>query len=266
MLDPCQPSASATVVDADRRRVRHERRRCAVTFPRDRLPEVALVGRSNVGKSSLINALVRQPLARTSAAPGKTRLANFYRVQRGIGAAVLPGRPAGYGYARRRRRRRATEFDALDGRVFRRAPGDDRIARAAARGLRGTRASTSDLDAWEWLAAQPCAARRRGTKVDKLTRRNARVMLGNSNRCLRCRCRWSRRARRRTGRTVEDDRKPAKPNGGVATATARTTREADTAEGARQPPPQPRPQRRAGARAGAARRRPRPPRRSRCRR
>jgi GTP-binding protein EngB required for normal cell division len=52
-------------------------------FPRDRLPEVALVGRSNIGKSSLINALVRKPLARTSAAPGKTRLANFYRVQRG---------------------------------------------------------------------------------------------------------------------------------------------------------------------------------------
>ena len=52
-------------------------------FPRDRLPEVALVGRSNVGKSSLINALVRQPLARTSATPGKTRLANIYRVQRG---------------------------------------------------------------------------------------------------------------------------------------------------------------------------------------
>jgi GTP-binding protein len=52
-------------------------------FPRDRLAEVALVGRSNVGKSSLINALVGKSLARTSAAPGKTRLANFYRVQRG---------------------------------------------------------------------------------------------------------------------------------------------------------------------------------------
>ena len=57
-------------------------------FPRDRLPEVALVGRSNVGKSSLINALVRRKLARTSAAPGKTRLANFYRVQRGSAPAL----------------------------------------------------------------------------------------------------------------------------------------------------------------------------------
>ena len=57
-------------------------------FPGDRLPEIALVGRSNVGKSSLINALVRRPVARTSAAPGKTRLANFYRVQRGSGPAL----------------------------------------------------------------------------------------------------------------------------------------------------------------------------------
>ena len=55
----------------------------ASDFPRDGLPEVALVGRSNVGKSSLINALVRQRVARTSAAPGKTRLANIYRVARG---------------------------------------------------------------------------------------------------------------------------------------------------------------------------------------
>ena len=52
----------------------------AAGFPRETLPEVAMVGRSNVGKSSLINALVGRSLARTSAAPGKTRLANFYRV------------------------------------------------------------------------------------------------------------------------------------------------------------------------------------------
>ena len=69
-------------------------------FPRDRLPEVAMVGRSNVGKSSLINALVRQQLARTSATPGKTRLANIYRVRRGsMQACYLVDLP-GYGYAR----------------------------------------------------------------------------------------------------------------------------------------------------------------------
>ena len=43
-------------------------------------PHLAMVGRSNVGKSTLINALLRQRLARTSAAAGKTRLLNFYRV------------------------------------------------------------------------------------------------------------------------------------------------------------------------------------------
>ena len=53
----------------------------AADFPTTGLPEIAMVGRSNVGKSSLINALVKQKIARTSAAPGKTRLANYYLVQ-----------------------------------------------------------------------------------------------------------------------------------------------------------------------------------------
>ena len=73
-------------------------------IPGDGLPQVALAGRSNVGKSSLLNALTRRRLARTSAAPGKTRLTNIYRVElEGAG----PGRTAlylidlpGYGYAR----------------------------------------------------------------------------------------------------------------------------------------------------------------------
>ncbi|MBI2835330.1 MAG: 50S ribosome-binding GTPase [Acidobacteria bacterium] len=53
----------------------------AADIPRDPIPHVALVGRSNVGKSSLINALTRRRVARTSAAPGKTRLVNVYRVR-----------------------------------------------------------------------------------------------------------------------------------------------------------------------------------------
>ena len=74
----------------------------AKDFPATGLPEIAMAGRSNVGKSSLINALVKQKVARTSAAPGKTRLANYYLIE-GDGAnhkrlyfVDLPG----YGYAR----------------------------------------------------------------------------------------------------------------------------------------------------------------------
>src|SRR6266542_2621980 len=59
-----------------------------------------MIGRSNVGKSSLINALVRQKVARTSAAPGKTRLANIYRIARGTSPPFYLVDLPGYGYAR----------------------------------------------------------------------------------------------------------------------------------------------------------------------
>ena len=67
------------------------------TFPHDRLPEVAFLGRSNVGKSSLINALIGQKkLAFTSNTPGRTQTINFYRVDDRMFFVDLPG----YGYAR----------------------------------------------------------------------------------------------------------------------------------------------------------------------
>ncbi len=78
----------------------------ARAIPTDGIPHIALVGRSNVGKSSIINALMGRKLARTSAAPGKTRLANLYRVLVDGGPGG-PGRWSvyladlpGYGYAR----------------------------------------------------------------------------------------------------------------------------------------------------------------------
>jgi len=65
-------------------------------FPRDGLPEVAFLGRSNVGKSSLLNALTgARGLARVSSRPGRTRLVNFFRVGSELYLADLPG----YGYA-----------------------------------------------------------------------------------------------------------------------------------------------------------------------
>jgi GTP-binding protein len=66
-------------------------------FPRDGLPEVAFLGRSNVGKSSLLNALTGvKNLARVSATPGRTRVVNFFRVGNELYLADLPG----YGYAK----------------------------------------------------------------------------------------------------------------------------------------------------------------------
>lgn len=72
---------------------------CGVTskLPENKFPEVAFAGKSNVGKSSLINALMqRKALARTSAQPGKTQTINFYNVNEEIYFVDLPG----YGYAK----------------------------------------------------------------------------------------------------------------------------------------------------------------------
>ena len=72
---------------------------CGVTskLPENTLPEIAFAGKSNVGKSSLINALMnRKSLARTSAQPGKTQTINFYNINQALYYVDLPG----YGYAK----------------------------------------------------------------------------------------------------------------------------------------------------------------------
>ena len=64
------------------------------SFPGQGLPEIAMAGKSNVGKSSLINSLTRNSrLARTSAEPGKTRLINFYAVNGEMLLVALPRPP-----------------------------------------------------------------------------------------------------------------------------------------------------------------------------
>lgn len=66
-------------------------------YPNVSLPEIAFAGRSNVGKSSLINRLVnRKKLARTSSSPGKTATLNFYKIENAVYFVDLPG----YGYAK----------------------------------------------------------------------------------------------------------------------------------------------------------------------
>lgn len=72
---------------------------CGITskLPENTLPEIAFAGKSNVGKSSLINALMnRKALARTSAQPGKTQTINFYNINDAMYLVDLPG----YGYAK----------------------------------------------------------------------------------------------------------------------------------------------------------------------
>lgn len=86
--------------------------------PTHELPEIAFAGRSNVGKSSLLNALVRRKaLARVSKTPGRTREINFFKVNDAFVLADLPG----YGYARISKERQAEWRPLIEG-FLRRSP------------------------------------------------------------------------------------------------------------------------------------------------
>ena len=91
-------------------------------FPRDGLPEVAFLGRSNVGKSSLLNALARSKgLARVSSTPGRTRLVNFFRVA-GPGSDLYFVDLPGYGYAKVRAEERMGFEELVTSYLLGRAP------------------------------------------------------------------------------------------------------------------------------------------------
>jgi GTP-binding protein len=157
----------------------------AADLPRDGAPEVALIGRSNVGKSSLINALVRQRVARTSAAPGKTRLANVYRVGKGGSEIYLVDLP-GYGYARGDR----SDIEAVTAAYFGREGQEAREGREGknaqfhpARPALPVRPALvillvdarhpglqADLDAWRWVQRTVARCAIVATKIDKLAR------------------------------------------------------------------------------------------------
>lgn len=81
-------------------------------FPRNPLPQIAFSGRSNVGKSSLINTLLnRKSMARVSSAPGKTITINFYDVDKKLFLVDLPG----YGYAKRTKEDQLKWSSLVDG-------------------------------------------------------------------------------------------------------------------------------------------------------
>ena len=150
-------------------------------LPRDGLPELAMVGRSNVGKSSLINALARKKLARTSAAPGKTRLANFYRV-------VVEQRPPfclvdlpGFGYARGGDKTR-DEFDALAAAYFGARLEDPRFRGVLVLVDSRHPGLDSDRRTWNWLSRVGITRHVVATKVDKLTQSERQRHLGELER------------------------------------------------------------------------------------
>ncbi len=133
-------------------------------FPSAGLPEVAFLGRSNVGKSSLLNALVRRKqLARTSGTPGKTRLVHFFRVEAGDVELALVDLP-GYGWAKVSRRERKSWAVLVEGYLERREP--LRLAIL----LQDLRRDFSDDETLllEWLAERGVPARVVITKADKL--------------------------------------------------------------------------------------------------
>jgi GTP-binding protein len=132
-------------------------------FPEDGLPEVAVMGRSNVGKSSLINALLgRRKLARTSGRPGKTRRIHFYRIEERLYLVDLPG----YGWAAVSKRERESWRPLVESYL--------RRERSALRGTillvdarRGLESEERDLLAW--LEAEQIPVAIVLTKCDKLS-------------------------------------------------------------------------------------------------
>lgn len=138
--------------------------------PEAKLPEVAFAGRSNVGKSSLINVLVhRKKLARVSNTPGRTREINFFSVNGKFILADLPG----YGYAKVSKERKATWRPLIEGYLL-----GSPTLRGVVLLLDARRTPTDDdLQMLEFLARAGTPAIIVATKMDKVPKaeRTARV-------------------------------------------------------------------------------------------
>jgi GTP-binding protein len=145
-------------------------------FPADGLPQIAVAGRSNVGKSSLLNMLVqRKQLVKTSQVPGKTRLINFFLVNKSgpAGSAFYLVDIPGFGYAKIGRADKRLMEDAIES-FFK-----------GNRNLRGliylidSRISDSAVDheALEWLQGFDVPILAVATKGDKLSRAEAKKSL-----------------------------------------------------------------------------------------
>jgi GTP-binding protein len=139
-------------------------------FPQEGIPEIVFAGRSNVGKSSLINRLAGQDkLARTSSTPGKTQSINFYRLNRSFFFVDLPG----YGYAKAGKAA-VEQWKRLIERYFR-----TRSSIALVIQLIDSRMppTDSDLQLAEWLEQMDVPRLLVATKADKLSHNQQREQL-----------------------------------------------------------------------------------------
>jgi GTP-binding protein len=135
-------------------------------FPRDPRPEIALSGRSNVGKSSLINTMLgRKSLARVSSTPGKTITINYYDIDRKMYLVDLPG----YGYAKRSQDSKRS-WSSLTEDYFLKNPSADAIKLVVQ--LIDVRVGPTDDDIMmiNWLIDQGVPFVVVATKTDKLSK------------------------------------------------------------------------------------------------
>ena len=141
------------------------------------LPEVALAGRSNVGKSSLINVLIdRKTLVRTSKDPGRTRMLGFIRVEKRVVLVDLPG----YGYAKVAQSERVRWAAMVDNYLA------QRVELTLVLLLLDCRRDVGDeeLDFVEWLRRHERRVAFVATKIDKLSRGERTVRLREISRAL----------------------------------------------------------------------------------
>ena len=143
-------------------------------FPRDGLPQVAFVGRSNVGKSSLLNKLLGRRLARTSSTPGRTRAVNLFLVNRTAYFADLPG----YGYAKAARDDREAWAALID--TYLRSASPRVILLVDAK----VGATELDRQAYEYLQGLGADVDVAATKVDKIPRGRWKPMVETIRRTL----------------------------------------------------------------------------------
>ena len=145
--------------------------------PDSNLPEIAFAGRSNVGKSSLLNALVRRKsFARVSRTPGRTREINFFRINNGFVLVDLPG----YGYAKISKEKKAEWWPMIESYLRRTTQLKGIVL------LLDIRREPSDDDRamLDFLAEVEVPTIIALTKTDKLSKAAARVRVGEISRSL----------------------------------------------------------------------------------